>query len=80
MTGNTVIIEHMPGLFSLYFHMASLSAAVGDVVEKGQVIGEVGMTGLATGPHLHWQVDAFQTAVDPDAVAARPLLDTEPDF
>jgi hypothetical protein len=80
MTGNSVIIEHMPGLFSLYFHMSAISVAVGDVVEKGQPIGQVGMTGLATGPHLHWQVDAFTTAVDPDALAVRPLLDTEPDF
>jgi murein DD-endopeptidase MepM/ murein hydrolase activator NlpD len=80
MTGNSVIIEHMPGLFSLYFHMSMISVAVGDVVEKGQPIGQVGMTGLATGPHLHWQVDAFTTAVDPDALASRPLLDTEPDF
>jgi hypothetical protein len=80
MTGKSVIIEHMPGLFSLYFHLSEIRVAEGDIVEQGQVLGEVGMTGLATGPHLHWEVDAFTTAVDPDAVAARPLLDTEPDF
>jgi hypothetical protein len=80
ITGNTVIMEHLPGLFSLYSHLSSISAAEGDIVEKGQVIGYVGMTGLATGPHLHWQVDALTTPVDPDALAARPLLDTETDF
>ena len=78
MTGNSVIIEHMPGLFSLYFHMSVISVAVGDVVEKGQLIGQVGMTGLATGPHLHWEVDACRSPVDPDALASAPSLTRNP--
>jgi hypothetical protein len=80
ISGNTVILEHQPGLFSLYFHLSALRVAEGDIAEKGQVIGQVGMTGLATGPHLHWEVDAFTTAVDPDALTSGPLLDTEADF
>jgi hypothetical protein len=80
LTGNSIVIEHLPGLFSLYYHLASIKVAVGDVVTKGQIIGEVGMTGLATGPHLHWEVQALGIPVDPDALTHDPLLDTHPHF
>src|SRR5208283_5254641 len=46
LTGNTIIIEHLPGLFSIYYHMSELVAAEGEMVEKGQIIGKVGMTGF----------------------------------
>ena len=75
LTGNTVVIEHLPGLFSLYYHLAEIEVKVGDVVEQGQVIGKVGQTGLATGPHLHWEIDALGVAVDPDRLTAGPILD-----
>ena len=80
LTGNSVVIEHLPGVFSLYYHMSSLLVGVGDTVEKGQVIGKVGMTGFATGPHLHWEVRVMGTAVDPDSLTETPLLDKEPVF
>lgn len=80
LTGNTVIIEHLPGFFTVYYHMSSLAVKAGEVVEKSQVIGTVGMTGFATGPHLHWEMDSVGVAVDPDAVSRRPLLDKKPDF
>jgi hypothetical protein len=80
MTGNTVIIEHLPGLFSVYYHLFSIAVKTGDVVEQGAAIGTVGMTGFATGPHLHWEVEASGVAVDPDALVRRPLLDTSADF
>jgi murein DD-endopeptidase MepM/ murein hydrolase activator NlpD len=80
LTGNSVVIEHLPGVFSLYYHMSSLQVGVGDIVEKGQVIGKVGMTGFATGPHLHWEVRVMGTAVDPDLLTDAPLLDKEPVF
>ena len=75
LTGNTVIIEHLPGLFSVYYHMSSIAVKKDDIVEKGQVIGAVGMTGFATGPHLHWEVENTGVAVDPDALVQGPLLD-----
>jgi hypothetical protein len=80
LTGNSVVIEHLPGVFSLYYHMSSIEVGVGETVEKGQVIGKVGMTGFATGPHLHWEVRVMGTAVDPDSLTEAPLLDTEPVF
>jgi murein DD-endopeptidase MepM/ murein hydrolase activator NlpD len=66
VTGWTVAIEHLPGLYSLYCHMSGVAVEVGELVEKGQRIGSLGMTGLATGPHLHWEVLAGGVAVDPD--------------
>ncbi|HUI70581.1 MAG TPA: M23 family metallopeptidase, partial [Spirochaetia bacterium] len=75
ITGNTVVIEHLPGLFSLYFHLSEIDVKTGDVVAQGDVIGKVGQTGFATGPHLHWQIDALGVPVDPDALTAGPILD-----
>jgi murein DD-endopeptidase MepM/ murein hydrolase activator NlpD len=80
LTGNTVVIEHLPGLFSIYFHMSEIKVHAGDVVEQGDVVGKVGMTGFATGPHLHWEVQASGVAVDPDALTRAPLLDKSADF
>ena len=80
LTGNSVVVEHLPGVFSIYYHMSEILVAPGDTVEKGQVIGKVGMTGFATGPHLHWEVRVMGTAVDPDSLTTAPLLDKEPDF
>jgi len=80
LTGNTVIIEHLPGLFSIYYHMSALAAAEGEMVEKGQIIGKVGMTGFATGPHLHWEIQSMGIAVDPDELTQGPLLDINAAF
>jgi len=62
--GGLVIIDHGFGVSSLYFHQSRLHVAVGDVVQRGEVIGEVGSTGLSTGPHLHWEmrIDGVPTA------------------
>ncbi len=80
LTGNTVIVEHLPGLFSVYYHLSAIGVGVGDMVEKGEVIGKVGMTGFATGPHLHWEIEDMGVAVDPDEAAQSPLLDKPGDF
>jgi murein DD-endopeptidase MepM/ murein hydrolase activator NlpD len=80
MTGNTVIIEHLPGLFSIYFHLSEIAVKLGDMVAEGDIIGKVGMTGLATGPHLHWEIQALGVPIDPDALAAGPILDRNADF
>jgi hypothetical protein len=52
--GNAVIIDHGLGIYSGYYHLSSLSVAVGDHVEPGQQVGAVGTTGFSTGNHLHW--------------------------
>jgi hypothetical protein len=80
LTGNTVILEHLPGFFTVYYHLSAIRVSVGDMVDRGQVIGAVGMTGFATGPHLHWEVEDLGVPVDPDRAASAPLLDKTDDF
>lgn len=66
--GNTVIIEHEPGLRTLYAHIRNggIKVKVGDYVEKGDKIAEVGSTGNSTGPHLHFGVYVNGSHVDPE--------------
>ncbi len=54
--GNYVVIDHNNGYMTLYAHMSKIATKVGNVVERGEVIGYVGMTGDATGPHVHYEV------------------------
>ncbi|MCQ2240582.1 M23 family metallopeptidase [Treponema sp.] len=65
-TGWSVVIEHLPGLYSLYYHMNDMKVKEGDTVKTGTLIGHSGSTGLATGPHLHWEVRLNLEAVSPD--------------
>ena len=65
-TGWTVVIEHMPGLYSLYYHLDSYSVKTGDMVKRGEQIAFSGSTGLATGPHLHWEIRLLGVAINPD--------------
>ena len=63
--GNAVIIDHGKGLATLYAHQSRVNATVGQRVSAGQVVGFVGQTGMSTGPHLHFEVRANGTPVDP---------------
>jgi len=63
--GNTVILDHGCGLFSLYGHLSTIATAKGDQVKKGQTIGSTGFTGLAGGDHLHFGMYLWGTPVNP---------------
>ena len=77
VTGNSVIIEHLPGVYSLYYHLDKIEVYEGFFVENGVRIGLSGATGLATGPHLHWEIRVSGENTDPDAFIARPILDKD---
>ena len=65
LTGGTVVLDHGQGISSNFLHMSRLDVKVGDVIRQGQVIGAVGATGRATGPHLHWGMNWLTTRIDP---------------
>ena len=63
--GNTIILDHGFGLFTLYSHLSQIQVADGQMVEKGEFMGKTGMTGLAGGDHLHYGILIHQTYVSP---------------
>lgn len=74
-TGNTVILDHGNGLFTYYAHLRSISVEQAGKVEAGAVVGEVGSTGRATGPHLHWGGKLRGDRIDPLALMALPGME-----
>lgn len=65
LSGITVVIDHGMGILTYYMHMSAVDVAPGQRVSKGDIVGRVGSTGLATGPHLHWGVRVNGIYVDP---------------
>ena len=64
-SGGTLIIDHGHGISSTYIHLNSIDVAVGQQLKQGEVIGSIGATGRATGPHLDWRLNWFNTRLDP---------------
>ncbi|KQS05076.1 peptidase [Sphingomonas sp. Leaf357] len=69
LEGNLLLIDHGADLNSAFMHLSRIDVHVGDRVKRGQVIGAVGMTGRATGPHLHWGLKWREARIDPLLVA-----------
>lgn len=63
--GNGLIVDHGGGIFGGFYHMSEVVAREGDVIEAGDFIGRIGATGLATGPHLHWEIVVHGVTVNP---------------
>jgi murein DD-endopeptidase MepM/ murein hydrolase activator NlpD len=72
LEGGLTILDHGEGVSTCYLHQSKQLVKVGDKVARGDVIGLVGMTGRATGPHLHWGLNWFQLALDPSRSTRTP--------
>ena len=69
LEGNLLIIDHGMGLDSAFLHLSKIHVKPGDVVKQGQLIGAIGATGRASGPHLHWGMKWNQERIDPQPLA-----------
>jgi murein DD-endopeptidase MepM/ murein hydrolase activator NlpD len=70
-SGNTVVIDHGWGVYTLYGHFSETDVKVGDIVATGAVIGKVGATGRVTGPHLHWGLTVDRARVNALAIVGK---------
>jgi murein DD-endopeptidase MepM/ murein hydrolase activator NlpD len=70
--GNAVFIDHGDGLISMYFHLADIKVTAGEEVKKGHILGRVGSTGRATGPHLFFGIRWHDARIDPQFVLEEP--------
>lgn len=77
-TGGTVGIDHGQGFTSMYLHLSKIAATEGAMVQAGDVVGYVGSTGFATGPHLHWGLFIGGVAVNPQKWVAIPACGASP--
>ena len=64
-SGNTVVLDHGLGVYTLYAHFESIAVQAGDLVDTGAVLGKVGATGRVTGPHLHWGLTVNRARANP---------------
>ena len=64
-SGGTVILDHGHGLSSSFLHLSEVSVSVGEQLKPGDLIGAIGATGRATGPHLDWRMSWFNQRIDP---------------
>jgi murein DD-endopeptidase MepM/ murein hydrolase activator NlpD len=72
LEGNFTMLDHGHGVFTEYLHQSEFRVKEGDVVSRGQMIGLVGQTGRATGPHTHWGMNWFETKLDPSLYTKTP--------
>lgn len=72
-SGRGIFLDHGLGLYSMYFHLSDVLVKEGDLIKAGQVIGKVGATGRATGPHLHWGMKVNGARVNPYALIELPF-------
>jgi len=68
-SGKSLILDHGWGIFTMYFHLSEIGVQLGETVKKGQLIGRVGASGRATGPHLHWGLRLAGARVNPFSVS-----------
>lgn len=72
LEGGFTLLDHGHGVFTHYMHQSARLVKAGDAVKRGDVIGHIGKTGRATGPHLHWGMNWFQVKLDPSRSTRTP--------
>ena len=72
--GNCIFIDHGQGLVSAYYHLLKSRVKAGEFVSQGQVIGEIGSTGISTGPHLHFGLYYHEVNINPTYLFERPFF------
>jgi len=71
--GNSVVMDHGQGITTIYMHLNKIDVKEGDILKTGDKIGEVGHTGISTGPHLHWGLYLYGTSTDPEGLVSKEL-------
>jgi murein DD-endopeptidase MepM/ murein hydrolase activator NlpD len=71
--GNAIILDHGHSVTSIYMHLSKINVKLGDKVKQGDKIGEIGHTGISTGPHLHWGVYLSGISVEPELFVAKEV-------
>ncbi len=77
LTGHTVVVAYSVGLYGLFYHLSEIAVIPGQEVSREVLLGKSGVSGLATGPHLHWEVRVGTVPVSPDDLLGRPLIDKQ---
>ena len=72
LDGGFTLMDHGQGVSTCYLHQSARLVKKGDAVKRGQLIGRIGQTGRATGPHLHWAMNWFQVKLDPSRSTRKP--------
>jgi murein DD-endopeptidase MepM/ murein hydrolase activator NlpD len=76
LNGGFTLIDHGQGVSTSYLHQSKRLVKEGDKVKRGQLIGHIGQTGRATGPHLHWAMNWFEVKLDPSRSTRKPKPDS----
>jgi len=76
LDGGFTLIDHGQGVSTCYLHQSKRMVKAGDTVKRGQLMGLIGQTGRATGPHLHWAMNWFQVRLDPSRSTRKPKPDS----
>jgi len=74
VTGWTIIIEHAPAVYTIYYHLNKIYIKEGDFVKQNTKIAEIGSTGFSTGPHLHWELRINEIPADPELLLTKELF------
>ena len=74
VTGWTLVIEHAPAVYTIYYHLNKIHVKEDSLVKQGEKIADIGTTGFSTGPHLHWELRINEIPADPELLLTKELF------